>query len=56
MKRQKVEIWINGHYIERCKTVEEAQLRVKLYQKQDRYEIEVCGYTNSLPTYEIKVA
>jgi hypothetical protein len=56
MKKPKFEIWINGHYLETFKDLSEAQARVRTYERQDRYEIEVEGYTNNLPTYEIKVA
>ena len=52
--KKRFEIWSNGHYIESFKTLEQAQLRVKTYERQDRYEIEVEGYTNKLPVYEIR--
>ena len=35
---------------------EGAELRVKTYERLDRYEIEVEGYTNPLPIYKIKIA
>lgn len=56
MKKAKFEIWSNGHYIESFKTLEQAEARVHTYERLDRYEIETEGYTNKLPTYEIKVA
>ncbi len=56
MKKAKFEIWMNGHYIESFRTLEQAEARVRTYERLDRYEIEVEGYTNALPTYEIKVA
>ena len=56
MKKAKFEIWVNGHYIETFKNLSEAQARVRTYERQDRYEVEVEGYTNPLPTYEIKTA
>lgn len=55
MKKAKYEIWCNGHNLqERYKTIEEAAARVRIYERADRYEIEVEGYTNPLPKYEIK--
>lgn len=56
MKKARFEIWINGHYLESFKTRELAEARVRTYERLDRYEIETEGYTNALPTYEIKVA
>ena len=56
MKRAKYEIWCNGHYIESFKDRESAEARVRTYERMDRYERDVEGYTNDLPTYEIKVA
>lgn len=56
MKRARYEIWCNGHYLESYKQLSEAEARVRIYERQDRYEIEVERYTNALPTYEIKVA
>lgn len=52
--RKKFEIWCNGHYLESFKTREQAEARVRTYERQDRYEVEVEGYTNALPTYEIR--
>lgn len=54
MKKQRFEIWINGHYLESFKTAEAAQARVNTYERLDRYERDTEGYTNPLPTYEIK--
>lgn len=54
MKKAKFEIWCNGHYLETFKTIEVAEARVRTYERLDRYEIEVEGYTNELATYEIK--
>lgn len=56
MKKAKYEIWCNGHYLETFKTLEAAEARVRTYERLDRYEIEVEGYTNALATYEIKIA
>lgn len=56
MKKARFEIWINGHYLESFKTHEAAQARVNTYERLDRHERDVEGYTNPLPTYEIKVA
>ena len=54
MRKPRYEIWINGHYLETFKDLESAEARVRIYKRQDRYEREVEGYTNALPTYEIK--
>lgn len=54
MSKKRFEIWCNGHYIESFKSLELAQIRVKTYERQDRYEVEVEGYTNPLPIYEIR--
>ena len=56
MKKQRFEIWINGHYLESFKTLELAQARVRTYERLDRYERDTEGYTNALTTYEIKIA
>lgn len=56
MKKAKFEVYINGHYTETFKTEEQAHAWVRMNQRQDRYERDVEGYTNPLPTYEIKVA
>lgn len=56
MKKQRFEIWINGHYLESFKTAEAAQARVNTYERLDRYERNTEGYTNPLPVYEIKTA
>lgn len=52
MKRYR--IYINGHYLESYSRRSEAEARVRIYERQDRYEIEVEGYTNPLPVYEIR--
>ena len=54
MKKAKFAIYINGVYLETRPTLAAAQARVETYERMDRYEIEVEGYTNKLPTYEIK--
>lgn len=54
MKKAKFQIWINGHYLETFRNLSEAQARVRTYERQDRYERDVEGYTNPLPVYEIK--
>ena len=54
MKKAKYEIWCNGHYLETFKVLEVAQARVRTYERMDRYERDTEGYTNPLPTYEIK--
>ena len=52
MKRFK--IYINGQYLESYSRLSEAEARVRSYERQDRYERDTCGYTNPLPTYEIR--
>jgi hypothetical protein len=47
-------IYCNGCFLETCKNQEEAERIVKRYEKRDRYEIEVEGYKNKMPVYEIK--
>lgn len=50
----KKEIWMNGRYLETAKNQAEAEAIVRRYEREDKYEIEVEGYTNKLPVYEIK--
>lgn len=50
---RKFKIYINGVYLESYSKLSEAEARVRLYEKQDRYEQSI-GYTNPLPTYEIR--
>lgn len=54
MKKAKYEIWCNGHYLETFKALEVAEARVRTYERMDCYERDTEGYTNALPTYEIK--
>ena len=54
MKKTKFQIWINGHYLETLPSEKAAKTRIAAYERSDRYEIEVEGYKNALPTYEIK--
>lgn len=54
MKKQKKEIWMNGIYLETVRNQETAELKIRHYERQDRYEVEVEGYKNPLPTYEIR--
>ena len=56
MKKARYEIWSNGHYLETLKSLESAEARVRTYERLDLYERNTEGYTNDLPTYEIKVA
>lgn len=51
---KKFKIFINGVYLESYSRLSEAEARVRCYERQDRYERDVCGYTNPLPTYEIR--
>ena len=50
----KKDIYCNGNYLETCKNQEEAERIKARYERQDKYEIEVEGYTNPMPIYEIK--
>ena len=52
MKRFK--IYMNDKYMESYSKLSEAEARVRIYERQDRYERGVEGYTNHLPTYEIR--
>lgn len=52
--KKRFEIWCNGHYLESFKALEQAQARVRTYERLDRYERDTEGYTNALPTYEIR--
>lgn len=47
-------IYINGIYLESFSHLSQAEARVRIYERQDRYERDVEGYTNPLPTYEIR--
>lgn len=51
---KKFKIYMNGVYLESYSKLPEAEARVRLYERQDRYERDVEGYTNLLPTYEIR--
>ncbi len=52
--KKRFEIWCNGHYIESFTKREQAEARVRTYERLDRYERDTEGYTNALPTYEIR--
>ena len=51
---KKFKIYINGIYIESFSKLSEAEAWVRINERQDRYERDVEGYTNPLPTYEIR--
>lgn len=51
---KKFRIYINNVYLESYSKLSEAEARIRCYERQDRYEHNVCGYTNALPTYEIR--
>ena len=51
---KKFRIYCNGHYLESYSKQSEAEARIRIYERQDRYERDVCGYTNKLPVYEIR--
>ena len=54
MAIKKYKIYINGKYLESFSKRSEAEARIRIYERQDRYDRDVCGYTNPLPTYEIR--
>lgn len=51
---KKFQIFINGHYWTSFPKRSEAEACVRANQRQDLYERDVEGYTNPLPTYEIR--
>ena len=51
---KKYKIFINGVYLESYSKISEAEARIRSYERQDRYERDTAGYTNTLPTYEIR--
>lgn len=51
---KKFKIYINDKYLESYSKLSEAEARVRSYERQDRYERDVEGYTSPLPTYEIR--
>ena len=53
-KMKRFKIYINGKYLESYSKLSEAEARVRIYERQDRYERDVEGYTNPIPTYEIR--
>ena len=53
-KSLKKDIYMNGKYLETCRNLEEAKMRVRNYERHDMYEIKVCGYLNAMPEYEIR--
>ena len=52
MKRFK--IYINGKYLESYSKLSEAEARVRIYERQDRSERDLQGYTDPLPTSETR--
>lgn len=59
-RTKKVEIWSKvgeypSRYLETVKNQESAEALVRMYERQDRYERDVEGYTNPLPSYEIRI-
>ena len=38
-------------FLETVRDEESAKARISRYEREDRYEVEVEGYTNSLPQY-----
>ena len=54
MKR--FEIWVNGKFLEKYKSEEDAKARVQTYERMDRYErdVEKYDFPNGMPIYEIR--
>lgn len=50
----KFDVFINGHYHRSFRKRSEAEACVHRYEREDRYERDVEGYTNHLPEYEIR--
>lgn len=50
------EIWMNGKYLEQYKSEEDAKLRVRTYERMDRYErdVEKYGFPYGMPKYEVR--
>ncbi len=51
---KKFKIYVNGQYLESYSKLSEAEARIRSYERMDRYERDVEGYTNALPVYEIR--
>lgn len=54
---KKVKIYMNGKYLETVANKQVAKMRIKTYERQDRYEVEVEKYAmppKGYPVYEIK--
>ncbi len=50
-------ILMNGVFIEKVRGLENAQAKVRIYERQDRYEVEVEGYAvppTGYPVYTIE--
>lgn len=50
------EIWMNGKYLEQHKSEEDAKLRVRTYERMERYErdVEKYGFPYGMPKYEVR--
>lgn len=50
------EIWINGKFLEKQKSEESAKMRVRTYERMDRYErdVEKYGFPYGMPKYEVR--
>lgn len=57
MKKVWFSIYQNGVWITKVRGLENAQALVRLYEQQDRYEVDVCKYAipaGGYPVYTIK--
>ena len=57
MRTKKAKIYMNGVYLETCNSYEAAEARVRKYERQDRYEVEVEKYAmppKGYPVYTIQ--
>ena len=57
MKKIWFNIYQNGVWIIKVRGLESAQALVRLYEQQDRYEVDVCKYAipaGGYPVYTIK--
>lgn len=54
-KTKRFQIFVNGKYLESYTKIKEAAARVRIYERQDRYEQSI-GYTNPLAVYDIREA
>lgn len=60
MKSSKIYMQVGDHepvFLEKCRTREQAELRIRRYEREDRYQVEVEKYAmpaNGYPVYTIQ--